>query len=123
MGVRWHRIDVGSVVGLPYYIILCSFHTLTAPCSVLHFILFVYACQYCHIRRKSRATVDKVEPENVAQIDVKPKLESPSPVIIACVHCQSDFSSRGHEDYELVAGAPDRPTTSLFECRPGAAAG
>jgi hypothetical protein len=54
--------------------------------------------------------VDKVESENMAQIDVKPKLESPSPVIIACVHCQSDFSSRGHEDYELVAGAPtDRP--------------
>jgi hypothetical protein len=53
--------------------------------------------------------VSKVEP---AQIDVKPKPESSAPVVITCVHCQSNFTSRGHEDYELVAGA--RPTGHLI---------
>ena len=51
-------------------------------------------------------TVEKIELENVTRIEVTPKRESPSPVVIACVHCQREFSNHGHEDFELVAGAP-----------------
>jgi hypothetical protein len=78
---------------------------LTIACSILHFILFVFACRACHVmnqRKKTRQRERKLDLDRIHDLQLATKQATPEPVIITCVHCKRDVADRSHEDDEFV---------------------